>query len=302
MTMFDANDLGMVMVMNIPLAALCAESSRGLPRWVALGVIFASLGVITLTGSRGAFLGLAAVSTCLFFVLRRVPIYRRVASVAALVLGVVMFAPAAYWTQMSTMLRPSEDYNAKAEIGRVAIAKRGFGYMRERPFSGVGINNFARAEGSRSGRAASKDGNRWIAPHNTFVQVGVELGFAGLTLWVALLYASSFSLFRLGRKLRQYSLPESRFLEQCCRYVPVATIGFVVCSTFLSHAYSPPGHCLFAIAAGLHLTGRTAVRQGRHVRGRHRPTRNLTAPASSAMICSGEYAERGLIASTAPFH
>lgn len=268
MTMFDANDLGMVMVMCIPLAALCVESSRGIPKWIALGVLFASVSVIIQTGSRGAFLGLAVVFTFLLFLVRRISISRRLAAVAIVVAGSAAFASEAYWTQMSTILRPSEDYNSTADIGRVAIAKRGLGYMIARPFSGVGIGNFMRAEGTRGGRVNMRTGNKWIAPHNTFVQVGVELGFAGLALWIALLYASSVSLFRLGGKLKRSALPESIFLEQCCRYVPVAIIGFLVCSMFLSHAFTPPAYCLFAIAAGLQVAARTAVRQGRLARGR----------------------------------
>src|SRR5204863_417492 len=82
------------------------------------------------------------------------------------------------------------DYNWQSQEGRREIWFRGLGYMLDHPLVGIGINNFERAEGTISDKARRSfagDPIRWTAPHNSFVQVGAELGFPGLILWSSLI-------------------------------------------------------------------------------------------------------------------
>jgi len=80
---------------------------------------------------------------------------------------------------MHTIIKPEEDYNRTAEEGRVKIWKRGIGYMMLHPVFGVGAANFPVAEGTISplaGRTEVGLGVKWGAAHDSFVQIGAELG------------------------------------------------------------------------------------------------------------------------------
>ena len=46
-----------------------------------------------------------------------------------------------------------------------------------------------------------RQGIRWVAPHNSFLEVGAELGFVGLALWSSLGFGGMVSRVRLRRRL-----------------------------------------------------------------------------------------------------
>ena len=73
--------------------------------------------------------------------------------------------------------------------------------MMANPLLGVGPGNFQTAEGTLSPLAERQQygvGVRWNAAHNSFVQIGAELGFPGLALFVAVI-VSAFVALRRGR-------------------------------------------------------------------------------------------------------
>lgn len=257
---FDANDQGMIFVMALPLAVLLSYNSGRIGRIISGAVIVLVPMGIALTGSRGAMVGLVASSPFLFFSLSRISLAHRLGGIGVLVGGLLVAAPSGYWQQMETILDSEEDYNRTSDYGRVAIAKRGFGYMMGRPIFGLGINNFRRAEGEISPimreREAAGLAVRWIAPHNTYVQVGAELGVFALAIWLGMIYGSTVGLWRLRRRIPvvwECQTPERKFLRELCLLLPTAVIAFAVTSFFLTHAYSPPGYILFALAGALHL-------------------------------------------------
>lgn len=257
-TMYDANDLGMVALIALPIALLLFYASRTLGKVLSGAIILGIPLLIAMTGSRGAMLGLIAVGAALFFAMSRINLVKRAAVVGVLLFGLMLGASDAYWEQMRTLLRPSEDYNLADDFGRIAIAKRGFGYMLRYPLFGIGIGNFPRAEGTISPIASqlanSGEAVRWVAAHNSYVQVGSELGVAGLGLWLALLTGGSVGLLlrraRVPRDWERQS-PERRFLREAMLFLPVSFIGFAVTTFFLSHAFTPPTYILFSFHAAL---------------------------------------------------
>src|SRR5258708_33328068 len=99
-----------------------------------------------------------------------------------------------------------DDYNHTSETGRMQIWSRGIGYMLANPLLGVGPNNFPAAEGTLSPLAERQQygiGVRWNAAHNSFVQIGAELGLPGLTLFVAVI-ASAFAALRRSGPAEAY--------------------------------------------------------------------------------------------------
>jgi O-antigen ligase len=186
-----------------------------------------------------------------------VSILKRVVFLGAVGGALALSAPPGYWQQMQTILKPSTDYNWSAGDGRREIAKRGMGYMMSYPVFGVGIHNFGRAEGTISEKARRHvpgTGIVWVAPHNSFVQIGAETGIPGLAIWCSLLIGSIVGLTRLRRRLPPSWArgdPEQRFIYFAAVYVPISIIGFTVTCTFLSFAYLDPVYILTAFTAGL---------------------------------------------------
>lgn len=260
--MYDANDTGLIMIVALPLTLLVFQSSRALGKLVAMAVLVAIAITIARTGSRGAFVGLVGTGVALLVLVRTVPVWKRVAAVIATTVVLGLAAPQGYWTQMQTLLSPTEDYNWSTQEGRKEVALRGLSYMANYPVFGLGINNFHRAECidpvsdkvkfHRPGTAL-----KCSAAHNSYIQAGAELGVPGLILWCMLLFGGIRGMLRLRRSLpvswRQGS-QEQRFLLLATMYLAVAMVGFAVSSAFVSFAWLDIVYILGAFMAGLYVS------------------------------------------------
>jgi O-antigen ligase len=251
---YDANDFATFAVTAMPLGLFFATAGRRL-RTRLLG--WAALGVLTVafvrTGSRGGFIALVAVSA--FIVLRytAVALRWRLCSLGLVGLLVLSTASETYWHQMGTILS-DDDYNHTEENGRMQIWRRGIGYMLNHPIFGVGPNNFGAAEGMLSPLAVRQQfgiGVRWNAPHNSFVQVGAELGVPGLIFFVGII-ASAFGALRRSSPRNAGGVPEPHGRPELTQALIASLIGFVVGAFFLSLAYAEILYTLVALAVGLH--------------------------------------------------
>lgn len=180
---------------------------------------------------------------------------------AVTALALVIGAPAGYWRQMRTIRNIEKDYNITQETGRKQLAIRGLQYMMAYPIFGVGADNFPMAEGTISTRARSwqqgDPGVRWAAPHNTFIQVGSEMGVPALLLWSTLMFGGVLGTRRLHRRLpRQWAQGdfEERFLYLATLYLPIAFIGFITTSLFVSFAYQDVAYVLAGLTAGVYVS------------------------------------------------
>jgi O-antigen ligase len=247
---YDANDLATLLVTAMPLGLYFLQNAR---RATARVLTAGALGLLAVafvrTGSRGGFIALVAVAV--FIVLRysAIPVVRRVGATVIVALIVVWSANDQYWEQMGTILSDA-DYNRTDESGRMQIWSRGLGYMWQHPVLGVGPKNFQTAEGTLSSFADRQGfgfGVRWNAAHNSFIQVGAELGVPGLLLFVALI-ASAFRALRSAREGRRACRDRQTQLSQV---LTASLIGFVAGAFFLSLAYSEMLYTLVALAVGL---------------------------------------------------
>lgn len=257
---YDANDLGLVLCIAIPFALLTLQTSGRKGKAFCL-LLLIGIGItIAISGSRGAFLGLLAVGLALLVFLTHIAIATRVGAIVFVAVTLAVMAPAGYWEQMRTILDTEGDYNKTAEDGRLAVWSRGIGYMATYPVFGVGLGNFGRAEGYISSKARDHvpgTGLRFTAPHNSFVEVGAELGLPGLALWSSLVIGGIAAMRRLRRRMPREWLhgdPEQRFLYLMTAYLPVAFIGFAVTGSFVSFAFMPPVFILAAFVAGMYVS------------------------------------------------
>lgn len=256
---YDANDIGVVMLIGLPLCLLLFHISSGKGR-IYLLILLAGIGAtLAKTGSRGGFVGLLAVGGALLVMLKQIPMAKKLGFIAVTTLGLAVTAPAGYWEQMNTLFSPGDDYNLTSPTGRKAIWTRAIGYMIDYPIFGLGVENFPRAEGTISDRAAahaadpSTAGVRWNAAHNSFLQAGAEMGIPGLVLFSSLVFGGINTLLKLRRSIPpgwQSGTPEERFLFYTGLYLPVSFIGFAVAGAFVSFAYLDPLYVLAAFVVG----------------------------------------------------
>jgi O-antigen ligase len=250
---YDANDFATFAVSAMPFALYVLLGGRRLQHRVLAGI---ALAVLTLafvyTGSRGGFIALVSVGAFIVIRYSSIPLRWRVTAPA--IVGVVVLATASdqYWRQMSTIMSDA-DYNRTEETGRLQIWGRGVGYMTQYPVFGVGPGNFQAAEGTLSPHAERQQfgvGVRWNAAHNTFIQVGAELGIPGLVLFLAII-ASTFGALRRGARQRRSRVRPPSGKAQLTQALTASLIGFLVGAFFLSLAYSEMFYTLVALAVGL---------------------------------------------------
>jgi hypothetical protein len=271
--MYDANDLGLVFIVGLPMTLWIALTTKGWRRHVVLGIAIAMIGGVARTGSRGAFIGLGVLAIAYVFLYPGGLVLKRLAVVVAAAVSLSYFAPPGYWDQMRTMLKPSEDYNVAGDEGRVAIAKRGIGYMMQYPVFGLGLGNFGRAEcmfGPKVKYTPTGVGIMCTAPHNSWVQAGAETGFVGLSLYAAMTVGGMIGMFRLRNRLPrrwQRADDDRRFVYIGTTMVGFASIGYLVTSSFLSFAWMDMPYLLAALQGGLYFASRPLLAEDESVAG-----------------------------------
>jgi len=207
----NANDLGLIMALSIPISYYLLIRARGQMAWVyGLQLVLAGTTII-LTASRGAALSGLVALTIIPLTHAGLTGRQKIAAVIALALittGVMIFAPTTSWDRLSTT---PHEFSRGTLTGRTLIWTAGWELFREHPYLGVGANAF-RLTVSRVLEEPIRMGNpKSPAPpaHNTFLSVLVEQGAIGFLIFVALLGALVLSLANmsaLSRKLWIVSL------------------------------------------------------------------------------------------------
>jgi O-antigen ligase len=272
---FDANDIGVVLLVGLPLAILLARHTTGIRKWFCMGVVVAIGVAMARSGSRGTLVGLVGTGAVLLVALKTVPVWKRAALVGVVGTAVLFAAPPGYWQQMATILGLKQDYNWTSKDGRREILIRGLGYIAAYPLTGLGIANFNRAEcmsdlSEKVREHVRGTGLRCAAPHNTYLQVGAEAGVTGLVLWLMLVFGGIKRMRALRRKLpkvwRQGDA-EQRFLYDMTLYLPISFVGFAITTLFVSFAWLDIGYIAFVYEAGLILAARRRLAQEQGSRG-----------------------------------
>lgn len=263
---YDSNDLGLVLMVGLPLTLLTLQTSAAKGKLFSALVLVGIGSVIAKSGSRGAFVTFVVVGVWMLIALKQVSVVKRAGFVAVALLALLASAPPGYWEQMNTITEPTEDYNWEEDYGRRKIALRGLKYTSQYPVFGLGINNFPRAEGTISEMAQRAGGNiRWKAAHNSYVQASSEMGVPGFFLWLFLVFGGLVSARRLRKRLPQgwrYGDAGQRFLHQTTVYLPIAFLAFAVNSFFLSFAWVDHLYFLGALLAGLYVSIETKIAEG----------------------------------------
>ena len=260
---YDSNDIGVVLLVGLPLTLLLLTADRGRKRLLLLAILIGIATTMARSGSRGGFLGFVAVGLGLLVVVKTVSAARRLIVVVVASITLAVGAPPGYWQQMGTILSPKEDYNYYDIDGRKAVMERGLHYIAEYPVFGLGIDNFSRAECSISPKLKflPRDGPiRCTAPHNSYVEAGSEVGIPGLLVWLSLTFGGIFAPGMLRRRLPKAWLggtPSQRFVYNATSFFTVSMIAFAVTSFFVSFAWMDPLYFMAALLTGLYVAAQT---------------------------------------------
>ncbi|MBX6330721.1 MAG: O-antigen ligase family protein [Gemmatimonadaceae bacterium] len=252
---YDANDFALIMVCTIPFGVYALKKGNRARSRVfgIIGLWLFALAVVK-SGSRGGFLGFVAV---ILYVLLR---YRAIPSRVRLFAGVggvallLLLASDKYWTMMSTMLHPKDDYNWSGEQGRREIWKRGVGYAMSHPILGIGVRSYPIAEGTLSEvgrqRLAEGKGFKWSVAHNSFLETAAELGIPAAIVFIAMFAVTIRALTRI--RLDGPYGPWVTAREVALAQLLIGSfVGYVVAGFFVSAEYFSYLYFLFGLAAGL---------------------------------------------------
>lgn len=299
---YDSNDIAAVAVVGLALALLTLQTSKGKGKVVSFLVVAGLGATLAKTGSRGGFVGLVGFGLAMLLLVNTIPIAKRLGFLLAAGLALVIAAPPGYWDQMLTILKPTQDYNWTSPTGRKQVFERGIGYMMRNPVTGIGIDNFARAEGTISDRAMARQedpslpGLKWSVAHNSFLEIAAEMGMFGLSFFLLLVLGGVIGVIRLRRRIPRHWLtgpPEERFLYYCSLYLPVSYCAFIAAGSFVSFSYRDLVYALGAVTAGLFVCVEQKLKAGSAagavgetaVRVPSPPSRLRLAPkASGAML------------------
>jgi hypothetical protein len=228
---YDANDFASVLACLLPLV-FSRFVLAGASRKLVVGALLVLIVLLILrTGSRGGFLGLCAFGCCLLVTpVSGFGVLRKTVLLTAIAVAAIVQNPEMLWQRFAALLQ-GQDYNLDTEgfSGRLAIWTQGLSLVAENPLCGVGAGQFATSLGQRFGPSA------WITAHNSFIQVGAELGVPALLVYLAILV----------RIWKNTSVVPDIFIMQreACRSmlhgVRHSLVVFLVCGFFLSQAYSP---------------------------------------------------------------
>jgi O-antigen ligase len=193
----DANDLGLIMALSIPMSYYLLIENKGWTAWIyRVQLILAGI-TILLTASRGATLATLVALSIVPLTQARLSARQRIAlivTVSLLVYGVVLFVPSTSWERLSTL--PTE-LEQGTLTGRTIIWRAGWDIFRLHPFLGIGANAF-RVIVSRVLAEPIRIDQSIMPPappaHNTFLSVLVEQGVIGFTVFCALLVVVVLSL------------------------------------------------------------------------------------------------------------
>lgn len=171
--------------------------------------------------------------------------------VLLLVLGLVGLASNQYWQRIQTILS-NEDRGSMREV----IWGRGLTLFAENLWFGVGVDCFTTAYGraleqDRFGKVGNVYDRSWRAAHNSYLQVGSEMGILGLLVFFSLL-GLSMKNFRqtkhLALAVAPGSIPCASDIHRLAEMFSLGLIGFMVCGFFLSQAYSVFPYLFLAVS------------------------------------------------------
>ncbi len=150
-----------------------------------------------------------------------------------------------------------ESSNIRLQLWSVSVK-----IFADHPWFGVGLWNFPKYMHRYLPPGVDLD---FVVPHNTYLEVAVELGSVGLLLFVALL---ALSLWNLGRMRRAAIAAKDAYYSALTGSLSSGLVGFGVAALFLSAKHAKVfWFAVFLSACMRAAAGAVAARRKREKRG-----------------------------------
>jgi putative inorganic carbon (hco3(-)) transporter len=238
----DNNDFGLALNMTMPIFFFLAQTERN--AWVRRLFAFlflATIPAIFFTYSRGALVGLVAVSGLMILTLS---LKQRVMLIPVIVGGLLvalLFAPESWKERMDPTRKDAVDASAKARLNAWAFARN---LAAEYPLTGGGFATFTHSLYSRY--APSGAGQVIHGAHSVYFQVLAEHGYMGLALYLTLVGSCLLTARGVAKaaKLRQ-----DRTALQYANMIRFSLAAFLTSGLFLGRAYFDYFFCLVSCVA-----------------------------------------------------
>jgi O-antigen ligase len=220
----NTNDMALHVVTMFPIAIALLFGSKGVARkifYAACATLL--LGGIVLSYSRGAFLGLFV---ALIFMAMKLGARHRLALVMAIVtLGAaaLLLAPDQYGGRLLTIFDSSLDASGSADARRGELFRSVYLAIRH-PLLGIGMGNYQ-----------PEMSYRGLVTHNSYTQVGAEMGAAALVCYTMFMVAP---LRKLGQIVCEtFEARSNSNYYYLAVGLQASLLGYMVSSFFLSVAY-----------------------------------------------------------------
>lgn len=255
----NPNDLALNMVAFLPVALLlAARRGRASGRLIAAIVSAVMFVTIVFTKSRGGFLGLAATLIVLLVQGGKV---RRGFGLGVLVATLVSMPllPSSFWNRMASITDDSEDETGSREARRT-VMKEAWQAFLERPLTGVGPGEFK--DYNPSWRS-----ERFREAHDVWLQVASENGLPGALVFISLVVMAWRNAWSSSRTVSRNSKRAPPTASAACpsakrrgpagdpwsalnvysTAMTASVVGWIVCATFVSVAYTWTFYYVFGI-------------------------------------------------------
>lgn len=240
----DPNDFAQFLVMFAPLTFLAA---RGVQNRLVKAILYTlsllMAGTVPLTGSRGGFVGLAAVGLLVAWYSKR-----RMLSLLAypiLFLAFMSLTSESYQSRMETILQYGQDASAVSRLSSWSAARRMF---ISRPLTGVGLGSYRYAAPHYGGSQVL-----YVA-HSAYYNTLAELGIFGITAFAGMLVFGLIATHRASRRLQNCS---DTLGASVARGLFIGLFGYIVTAVFLSTQNYPDLYWFLGLSASIDTWSRT---------------------------------------------
>ena len=234
------------------------------------------------SSSRGAVVGLLASGAWMWVHSRRVV---KTGLALAVVLGIGwVILPAEQKARFESV---GEDHTS---LERKTYWLNGLDIVRNHPVLGIGYENWMRyyAAYYRKSEISNKYGIHTVqVAHNIFIQCMAELGYTGLTVFVALIFATLWINKRTRNIARAGPGPPDAFLVHMAMALDEAMIGYLVAGFFVTVLYYPFFWVNLAMSVALFGIAKSRLRRPAARPHYRAPVRPVVAPVSAAATGPG---------------
>ena len=233
----DPNYFSASALIGVALAfSLLSQRRPRWGRWFLLGCLTITLAALTIAASRGGFVGLVGAFVVIAWRSRhRFLMFVLGTAVLALLFTIAPVAP------VERLIHPTPGDDAAAQNRKIAW-QAGLRMIESAPWFGIGVGNYR----ASMEQFETEDIKIESVAHNTYIEIGAELGLPALGIFLAILILGYRSLERTRRRAHEWEQP---FLEHVAVGLQAALVGYAISMFFLSEEYQR--HLWFLLSLSL---------------------------------------------------